>query len=320
LNCPSCGRGLPAGPNDSCPFCGAVLAPAFEGALAPDLRAVTPPARDKVEPMREIPGLGRKRERERTWKDDVRDRLRDRKEKRGEGELPLFRDAEPEAETEPETAVAQPVDAAARELPPEAPRMTLGDPDDDPPEAMVDLPLHAAAEPAPSAAPPPPLQRTGGGPSTLDLEDDTPAEWSASARPVERPAWGWERLQAAALDVVFLAGLWAVVVYFAGRASGAGALALVGAWPYLGGYLAGLGLLYAAFFTGATGQTPGKMVAGLRVVDHDGLPPGFVRAFGRAAVGSVGALALGAGLVSLWFDPARRALHDRLFHTRVVKG
>jgi uncharacterized RDD family membrane protein YckC len=170
-------------------------------------------------------------------------------------------------------------------------------------------------------APAPPLRRAGLGPTTLDLEeDDTPAEWSASARPVERPAWAWERLQAAALDLAFLGALWAVIVYFAGRAAGAGALALVAAWPYLAAYLAGLGLLYAAFFTGTTGQTPGKMVAGLRVVDHDGLPPGFVRALGRAAAGSAGALVLGAGLVSLWFDPARRALHDRLFQTRVVKG
>jgi uncharacterized RDD family membrane protein YckC len=329
LNCPSCGRGLPGGPNDSCPFCGALLALPTEGALAPELRPVTPPARDKVEPMREIPGLSRKRER--TWKDDVRERVRDRREKRGgESELPLFREEEA-APAEPE-----PPAMAASEIGPDddgPQRMTLGDAEDAGPDAMIDLPLNAPPEPgaAPAAtarrqapAPEPRVAERNAddrpGPTRLDLDDDTPAEWSPSLRPVERPALGLERLQAAALDLVFLGSLWAVVLYFAGRAAGADVPALAVAWPYVAAYLGSLGLLYAAFFTGATGQTPGKMVAGLRVVDRDGLPPGFVRALLRAAVGSVGALALGAGMVPLFFDPARRTLHDRLFHTRVVKG
>jgi uncharacterized RDD family membrane protein YckC len=315
LNCPSCGRGLPAGPNDSCPFCGSLLAPPVEGSLAPELRPLTPPARDKVE--REIPGFGKKKER--TWKDDVRERVRDRKQKRnGDDELPLFREAEDE--DAPAAAPAGPdavdADEVARVDTPEGAeprRMSLGDPDEVDADAMVDLPLREAPEPLLHRRPEP------SSPS-LDLDDDTPAEWPGSARPVERPALGLERLQAASLDLVFLGGLWALVLYFAGRASGVGASGLLASWPYLGGYLAGLGLLYAAFFTGATGQTPGKMVTGLRVVDGDGLPPGFVRALLRAALGSVGLLALGAGLLTLFFDPARRTLHDRLFHTRVVKG
>jgi len=289
----------------------------MEGALAPELRALTPPARDKVEPMREIPGA---RKKERTWKDEVRDRLRDRKEKRGEGELPLFRDSEEEAEPVASQPVPERVDEgpgidAASE--PGPPRMSLGDPDEGP-DGMVDLPLRGSAEPELSAASP----RPGPSKRSFDLEDDTPEEWpgTGSGRPVERPALGFERLQAAALDLVFLGGLWAVVLYFAGRASGVGAVGLLDSWPYLAAYLAGLGLLYAGFFTGSTGQTPGKMLTGLRVVDPDGLPPGFVRALLRAALGSLGLLVLGAGLLSLLFDPARRALHDRLFHTRVVKG
>jgi uncharacterized RDD family membrane protein YckC len=320
LNCPSCGRGLPAGHHDLCPFCGARLSVPVEGALAPELRSLTPPARDKVEPMREIPGA---KKRERTWKDEVRERMRDRREKRSDGDLPLFRESEddvPPAASdeippdEPEPSLTAPVDPDER-------RMTLGDPDEVEAgedsmveDSMVDLPLRTPAEPAPRSRSDRP------GPSALDLEDDTPAEWSASARPVERPALGLERLQAACLDLAFLGGLWAVVLYFAGRAAGVGAWGLLASWPYLAAYLGGLGLLYAAFFTGSTGQTPGKMVTGLRVVDGNGLPPGFVRALARAALGSLGLLVLGAGLLTLLFDPARRALHDRLFQTRVVKG
>ena len=89
---------------------------------------------------------------------------------------------------------------------------------------------------------------------------------------------------------------------------------------YLVGYLAFLGLIYAGYFTGTTGQTLGKIATGLRVVDVGGRPPGYLRAFTRAALGTVGVLLAGAGLVPMFLDPARRALHDRLLRTRVIKG
>jgi uncharacterized RDD family membrane protein YckC len=74
------------------------------------------------------------------------------------------------------------------------------------------------------------------------------------------------------------------------------------------------------YFTGVTGQTLGKLALGLRVVTSNGQPPGPVKALGRALVGVIGiALAFG-GLVPVLFDPATRALHDRLLKTRVIKG
>jgi len=55
------------------------------------------------------------------------------------------------------------------------------------------------------------------------------------------------------------------------------------------------------------------------VVHASGRPPGYARAFARAALGVLGvALAL-VGLAPMLVDPARRALHDRLLRTRVVK-
>ena len=77
MNCPACSEALLKG-QDRCPRCGTVVYLPVEGALAPDPR-LTPPARhdgNKGEPMREIPGL---KKRERTWKDEVRDRVRDRR-------------------------------------------------------------------------------------------------------------------------------------------------------------------------------------------------------------------------------------------------
>jgi uncharacterized RDD family membrane protein YckC len=141
-----------------------------------------------------------------------------------------------------------------------------------------------------------------------------------AARPVERPAVGIERLYAAAIDVAVLVPIWAAVVYFASRSARVAIPALQPAWPWLAAYLAFLGLVYAGYFTGTTGQTLGKMAAGLRVVDAGGQPPGYFRAFTRAVMGSCGVLAAGAGLLPMLFDPARRALHDRVFRTRVIKG
>jgi uncharacterized RDD family membrane protein YckC len=110
------------------------------------------------------------------------------------------------------------------------------------------------------------------------------------------------------------------VIYFASRSARVGIEALQPTWPWLVGYLAFLGLVYAGYFTGTTGQTLGKMAAGLRVVDAGGQPPGYARAFTRAVIGTCGVLAAGAGLIPMLFDPARRALHDRMLRTRVIKG
>jgi uncharacterized RDD family membrane protein YckC len=139
-------------------------------------------------------------------------------------------------------------------------------------------------------------------------------------RPVERPAQALERAQAAAVDVVLLAGLSFVVVYFASRLAHVPMNGLRPSWPYLGSYLSFLALVYAVYFTGTTGQTLGKIVYGLRVVDTAGRPPGYLRAAGRAALGAMGVALAGLGLVPVLFDPARRAFHDRVLHTRVIRG
>lgn len=326
MNCPSCQRGLPAGPHERCPFCATLINAPVEGALAPEPRLE---AAEKVEPLREIPGL---RRREPTWKDEVRERVRQRKQQRGV-ELPLF----PEDEAPPE-AVEQAAPSAlgdddgADGAPAGGGLTELGDP----PSREDDLPLRPAAQGRGLDASPRDLGAELAG-DLLDgalegrmgdpLEDASADRgWAApeparrAAPPVERPARAFERAQAALLDLVLLLGMWCLVVYFASRAAHVTLEGLLPSWPYLAGYLAALGLLYAGYFTGTTGQTLGKIVFGLRVVDAAGQPPGYLRASARAALGSLGVV-LGAGaLVPMAFDPARRALHDRLLRTRVVKG
>ena len=147
------------------------------------------------------------------------------------------------------------------------------------------------------------------------LEDEAVAE----AAPLERPAQWTDRLQAAAFDLGLLASLWAVVIYFASRAARVSIEGLWASWPFLVGYLAFLGVVYAMYFTGTCGRTVGKIVCGLRVVDVSGRAPGYPRALARVLLGTAGLALAGLGLLPIFFDPARRALHDRLLRTRVVK-
>jgi uncharacterized RDD family membrane protein YckC len=295
-----------------------VVAPAVEGALAPNPLLLTPPTQGKAEPLREIPGLRRKDKREKSWKDEVRERVRHRKHERagrGGEELPLFRD-EPAAATEPvlesESSGAEAPDpyAITERVAAEKPGADVADFVMRPPEPVRSQAESDASVPAPAAG-----------------FDDEPRPWELDAapaplretRPVERPARVAERVQAAVLDLVVLLALWSAVVYFAGRAGRVSVSGLLPAWPYLAAYLAGLGLCYATYFTGTTGQTFGKMIGGLRVVDTGGRPPGYPRAFVRAALGALGLAVALLGGAPMFFDPARRALHDRLLKTRVIR-
>jgi uncharacterized RDD family membrane protein YckC len=341
MTCPTCGGELVPGA-DRCPVCDAGAAPRVEGALAADPRLVTPPGRPKarVEPLRDIPGL---RKREKTWRDEVQERVRSRRQKRADAGLPLF--DQPEA----------PPPAAAKAGPPPPPVDTAPPPaalpaeERDPRPAhepdlvstrlseaeLADLPLRPPAGEAPEAGPPdrdaasaPRITRRPV-PSLDDdvllAESDLEAEVELAPpaeepTPVERPARAAERARAAAVDALLFTALSALVVYFAGRAARVDLAALAASWPALASYLGLLALFYAGYFTGTTGQTPGKLATGLRVVGANGRPPGYLRAVARALVGLLGTALVGLGLVPMAFDPAARALHDRLFRTRVVRG
>jgi uncharacterized RDD family membrane protein YckC len=76
---------------------------------------------------------------------------------------------------------------------------------------------------------------------------------------------------------------------------------------------------YTTYFLGRFGATLGKMVCGLRVVTAEGEPITYLRAFGRHFADMLSGLTLGIGYIMVAFDDQKRALHDYICNTRVIR-
>jgi uncharacterized RDD family membrane protein YckC len=131
------------------------------------------------------------------------------------------------------------------------------------------------------------------------------------------------RLEAALIDFAFLGAINIAIVWLTLQRCGL-SFAEIGVLPMLplGGFLLLLDAFYLLMFTAASGQTVGKMAAGIRVVGASAaaeprvtIPQAAIRAL--ATFPSV--LVLGAGFVPALIG-SRLALHDRLAHTRVVRA
>src|SRR5262245_3932195 len=77
---------------------------------------------------------------------------------------------------------------------------------------------------------------------------------------------------------------------------------------------------YETYFVGRFGATPGKMACGLKVVLVDGGPVSYARAVARCFAKILSGLILCIGFLMAAFDEEKRALHDRICETRVVKA
>jgi len=82
-----------------------------------------------------------------------------------------------------------------------------------------------------------------------------------------------------------------------------------------------LAMCYYTFFVGKYGATPGKMAAKLMVVNADGSKVSYAKALGRyfAADWVSGCFTLCIGYMMAGWDDEKRALHDRMCSTRVIK-
>jgi uncharacterized RDD family membrane protein YckC len=78
--------------------------------------------------------------------------------------------------------------------------------------------------------------------------------------------------------------------------------------------------VYNIFFLGRYGATPGKMALKIRVVTADGDKISYGRATGRFFGEILSGLVCNIGYIIAAFDDEKRALHDRICNTRVVKS
>jgi uncharacterized RDD family membrane protein YckC len=205
------------------------------------------------------------------------------------------------------------------------------------PAARPPLSVRRAAPEVPRSAPPPPRRRVG--PLDHDLLEDlrrmereeaaiTRADAraiseAAAEKELEDVATPGQRVGAAALDGMVLGGISLVVLWGTLRLCnvGVGDLPLVSVVPllvFLGTVVVG----YFLMFTAAEGQTLGKMLTGIRVVNDEDAGTDRLRlgqASWRALLAVASLLIFGLGWIPALFGRGL-ALHDRLAHTRVVRA
>ena len=86
-----------------------------------------------------------------------------------------------------------------------------------------------------------------------------------------------------------------------------------------GGVSLGLWVMYEVYFLGKYGATPGKMSLKLKVIVADGRNISYLRAFSRFLAGILSTLLMFIGYLIVVFDFEKRALHDRICNTRVIR-
>ena len=157
--------------------------------------------------------------------------------------------------------------------------------------------------------------------ATLDLGLEPPARMEAPAdRDAAQDATVGARFAAFVTDVLILAGIDAAVVYFTMQICGIGLedLGILPRAPLFAFLLVQNGGYLVAFT--ASGQTLGKMAAGIKVVSAEprsSLDLG--RAFVRELVWLVLAAPMGLGLLTV-LSRDHRGVHDRFAGTRVVRA
>lgn len=234
-------------------------------------------------------------------------------------DLPLFKDGQDDAPLVSATAVpraplavrrANPLIARARARHVvEEPELDL---DDDEGESFAPEPPAPVVRRSTPAQPPPDRERL--------------PEFRADGDVAFTPAPSGARLLAAFVDLLLLGTIVAAVLYFTLRLCGLGfgEIRVLPVVP-MAGFLLLLVGGYFVCFTVAGGQTIGKMAGDIRVVraqstsEFDGGVP-VSTAVVRAAAYLVTLLSAGLGYLPALVTRERRAIHDRLADTRVVKA
>ena len=131
------------------------------------------------------------------------------------------------------------------------------------------------------------------------------------------------RLLAGLIDAVILSAIGSLVLYLTLQLCGVSwtRVAIIPPVPFVS-FLLLIAGGYFTLFTAAGGQTMGKMVVGIKVVPMDEeqarVPLGH--SVLRAAAYVISVLPVGLGFLPALVGADRRAFHDRLADTRVVKA
>ena len=144
-----------------------------------------------------------------------------------------------------------------------------------------------------------------------------------------RPAGFWIRFVASFVDGLVLMAIMFLLITFKifapeGILSGEGSLedkaeALARALGSVGLLFNLIPLLYSVGFVGWRGQTPGKMLLGLKIIRVDGDEVGYVRAFVRWIGMLISSFTFMIGFIIAAFTTHKRALHDYIAGTRVIR-
>jgi uncharacterized RDD family membrane protein YckC len=297
MKCPKC-QYISFDSGDRCRNCG------YEFSLSPDLAIDDLPIQNGTEPIGPLADFSLN-------------------EPSATPNLPLFgRDTDPDAPLVTPSATPR-APLSVRRTAPTAPRARARR-DNARPERDAEPRLALDTAEFPIVAPPPARSEPAFDPVAGSVtETDSPAA-IAEGGMVVAPAGA--RLVAGLVDLGLAASIDLVVIYFTLKICelGFAQVLLLPAAPMLS-FLALLNLGYAATFVAAGGQTIGKMATGIRVIPADPAARATERVtFGHAAVRAAGyvvsALPAGLGFVPAFVGQERRALHDRLADTRVVKA
>jgi uncharacterized RDD family membrane protein YckC len=117
----------------------------------------------------------------------------------------------------------------------------------------------------------------------------------------------WRRLVAVIIDGVILGAITGVLMAIFGAQQAASWLGSI------------IGIIYVIGFWTWRGQTPGKMVMGIKIIKTDGSPIGIGRAILRYVGYLVSTIIICIGYLMIAWDSKKQGLHDKIAGTYVVK-
>jgi uncharacterized RDD family membrane protein YckC len=147
---------------------------------------------------------------------------------------------------------------------------------------------------------------------------------TVSSGPLEFAGF-WTRFAAYFVDSIITGILGAIVGGVIGAVMGAAGAMKGGAAGIIAVQLTamivslGIRAAYFIYFIGKDGQTPGKKMCKIKVVNPDGTQVSYGKATGRFFGYILSSMICGFGYFMAGWDEEKRALHDRLCDTRVIK-